>query len=354
MNVSLDASRIAHEFSLGDGFSYGNDVIISGKSGIQHKFDLVLTSKDDESVKIAVLQGTSDDLVDEIMKFNSMTDDCGIQLKALLVERTLESVESSLVNTYNISVLGPEPNKFEKPVFGIGRMDNSLRHLMKKGNVYMVSGAMGTGKTTISTQFLVQGARVGERGAIILTDTKGDEYISNAKKFSFEFEDLYKSGMLEVLELYREPSELKITISEGVNGAFNYVRKITEQIAMFVAEYNIKRLVIDPITPLLTEDNDLINHFFRAIAVDPCCMLVTSGIKGSGLSIYGLEEYYVSGLVKLEAEDLTGTVKKATVVKMRGGACDYTPFRYKITSGGIVPYSEEEQQVKPFFKRVVA
>ncbi len=354
MNSSTDVSKIAQEFSLGDSFSFENDVKITGGSGVKHHFDLVVTSKEDEKVKVACLRGTSHDLIDEIMRFNAMASDCSISLKALLVARNLDEVESNLAQTYNISVLGPGEGIEAESLFGIDSLDTPLRGIMRKGNVYMLSGGIGTGKTTLSTQFIVQGAKGGERGAIILTDTRGEEYISCAKSFSFKFGEYYKQGMIEVLDLSKNLLELKDRIKGNLNGARNYVHAVTRQIADIVAEYNIRRLVIDPVTPLIIEDNDFINLFVNSLTMKPTYVLMTSGLMKSDLSVYGLEEYYVSGLIKLEEDAENKDIKKASIVKMRGGTFDPKPYLLRICTDGMVPYREEDYSTKPLFRRVLS
>jgi len=71
---SVDIARIAEEFELDNEFTWGSNVKLTGKSGAVHKFDLVVTSKKDENVKVAVLHGISDDLVSDIMKFNAIAE----------------------------------------------------------------------------------------------------------------------------------------------------------------------------------------------------------------------------------------------------------------------------------------
>ena len=99
---SVDIARIAEEFELDNEFTWGSNVKLTGKSGALHKFDLVVTSKKDENVRIAVLHSISEDLVSDIMKFNAIASDCGISLKALVVEKDLDDTEVNLTHMYNI------------------------------------------------------------------------------------------------------------------------------------------------------------------------------------------------------------------------------------------------------------
>lgn len=334
---SINVQRVAEEFELDSEFTWAANAKLTGKSGAVHKFDLVVTSKKDENVKVAVLKGMSDDLVSDIMKFNAIAGDCGISLKALVVDKDLDQTESNLVHMYNIVTIDQRSSARPKSeIFGVKELDEALGGAMRKGFVYMISGKTGVGKTTTCTQFLVQGARVGERGAIILTDTRGSEYIANAKTFTFGFEEYYKEGTIEVIELSDRIRELKEGVLDSLKNREKYISKLTTEIARIVIESKITRLAIDPITPMIVENDDFVNQFMMSLAIPDTYMLVTSPVMKSDLSMYGIEEYFVSGVIKLEMEDTTSGIRKASIVKMRGGSYNPYPFFFKITPKGIV------------------
>jgi circadian clock protein KaiC len=352
---SSEIARIAEEFKLDNEFTWANDIKVTGKSGAVHKFDLVVTSKSDENIKIAVLRGMSDDLVDDIMKFNAVAADCGIQLKALVVDKDLDDTETNLTHMYNIVTI----DKRQKPkprseIFGFKELDDALAGAMKKGNVYMISGKTGVGKTTSCTEFLVQGARIGEKGAIILTDTRGAEYIANASTFSFGFDEYYKEGTIEVIELSDRIRELKEDVLESLKNRNKYIKKLTEEIKQVVVGSNISRLAIDPITPMLVDNDDFVNQFMMELAIPHTYILVTSPTMRSDLSMFGMEEYFVSGVIKLEIEDMPTGSRKATIVKMRGGAHSSSPIYFRITQKGIVSVEDTGAGAsRSVFKKVV-
>jgi circadian clock protein KaiC len=351
---SIDIARIAEEFELDNEFTWGSNVKLTGKSGAVHKFDLVVTSKKDENVKVAVLRGISEDLVSDIMKFNAIASDCGISLKALVIDKDLDDTEINLTHMYNIVTIDRRQEiRSKSDVFGVKELDDSLGGAMKKGNVYMISGKTGVGKTTTATQFLVQGARMGEKGAIILTDTRGAEYIANAKTFTFGFEEYYREGTIEVIELSDRIRELKEDVLESLKNRTRYINKLTGEINRIVVESNITRLVIDPLTPMIVENDDFVNQFIMSLAIPHTFVLVTSPVMKSDVSMYGIEEYFVSGVIKLEMEDPPAGIRKASIVKMRGGSYSPYPFYFKITTKGLVSsQSEKDLKGASIFKRV--
>jgi circadian clock protein KaiC len=62
-----------------------------------------------------------------------------------------------------------------KASMGVAGLDDVLAGGLRKRRVYLLEGSPGTGKTTIATQFLLEGARQGERGLYItLSETEAE------------------------------------------------------------------------------------------------------------------------------------------------------------------------------------
>ena len=350
----MDIYKVAQEFSFDEDFTYKINVALTGKSGLQHKFNVILTERNDDRNKIAILTDTSEDLVSDIMEFNANSRDGGVHQKAIILDRDLSKVESNLIRICNISVIKRAYDKEKSVIFGVNQLDENLGGLIKKGSIYMISGAPGTGKTALISQFLVEGAKKGEKGMVILTDMTGRDFISHVGTFSYGFKQYYKSGAIEVLEISNRILKMKADISTDFWSRNNYIRTLIGQIKTLVAEYEVTRLVIDPITPLLVADSDFLGQFFKVLPIPQTYMFVTSGTGKSDVSVFGMEEFFVSGLIKLEMDEPESEVKKASIVKMNGGGYNTNPFHFKIASRGIVPYDEDGNvRAGPLFNQVV-
>ena len=60
-----------------------------------------------------------------------------------------------------------EENVRERCPTGIESLDNILNGGIPRGNSVLITGAAGTGKTTLSIEFLVRGALMDEKGLYI-------------------------------------------------------------------------------------------------------------------------------------------------------------------------------------------
>src|SRR5438270_12397415 len=72
---------------------------------------------------------------------------------------------------------------------GVEGLDHILAGGLQRGRVYLIEGSPGTGKTTIATQFLLTGAKAGERGLYITLSETEDELRDSAASHGWSFDD---------------------------------------------------------------------------------------------------------------------------------------------------------------------
>jgi circadian clock protein KaiC len=76
-----------------------------------------------------------------------------------------------------------------KAATGVAGLDDILVGGLRRGRVYLVEGNPGTGKTTIATQFLFEGAARGERGLYITLSETEAELRESALSHGWDFAD---------------------------------------------------------------------------------------------------------------------------------------------------------------------
>ncbi len=77
----------------------------------------------------------------------------------------------------------------EKAATGIEGFDDILAGGLARGRVYLLEGSPGTGKTTVATQFLMEGARQGERGLYITLSETEEELRESARSHGWQIDD---------------------------------------------------------------------------------------------------------------------------------------------------------------------
>ncbi|MBN2127736.1 MAG: ATPase, partial [Candidatus Diapherotrites archaeon] len=83
---------------------------------------------------------------------------------------------------------------------GIGRLDKALNGGFPFGNVVLVSGGAGTGKSTFAMQFLINGATLfGEKGLYISTEQSKEELMKTAASYGWNIENLELNNKLKIV-----------------------------------------------------------------------------------------------------------------------------------------------------------
>src|SRR6185369_6893246 len=73
---------------------------------------------------------------------------------------------------------------------GIEGLDDILRGGLPRDRLYLVAGDPGTGKTTLGLQFLLEGARTGERGLYVALSETRDELEATARSHGWSLDAL--------------------------------------------------------------------------------------------------------------------------------------------------------------------
>lgn len=121
---------------------------------------------------------------------------------------------------------------------GIKGLDEILLGGVIKGNVVILEGMPGTGKTTLALEFLYRGAsEFDEPGLIVTFETSPEKLKRDAAGFGWDLEKLQSENKIKIV--YTSPSVLieELQTHDGV-------------LAREIRELGAKRVVIDGLTPL--------------------------------------------------------------------------------------------------------
>src|SRR5580658_10983893 len=82
----------------------------------------------------------------------------------------------------------------ERCITGIEGLDDILGGGVPRGNMVLVAGSVGTGKTTLCLEFLVRGAERGERSLFLSVTEASAKLIQNLSTFEFFRVSLVSDG----------------------------------------------------------------------------------------------------------------------------------------------------------------
>ena len=121
---------------------------------------------------------------------------------------------------------------------GIEGLDNILLGGIKQGNILLVEGAPGTGKTTLGLEFLYRGAvEFDQPGLVISFELSPQKLLRDAAGFGWDFEELERQNRLKII--YTSPLVL--------------LQELQSHDGLLMSEVNrigARRLLIDGLTPL--------------------------------------------------------------------------------------------------------
>lgn len=223
----------------------------------------------------------------------------------------------------------------EKVTTGIEGVDRLLSGGLPKGKSYLIAGEPGTGKTLFCIQYLLEGAKKGEKSIYISIDERPEHIIFDAESMGWPIRTYLEDGSLTIIDVTSYFSMPTIGKSDGID-----IDQIVRDILGHVKKIGASRLSIDPIAPLILTQQYLpeVSKYIRQLvfAVEDntnCTTLLTSYVPvGSGqLSQHGIEEFVASGIISLQiVKQHSKYIRTIWIRKIRGLKVDLSDYHYEI------------------------
>jgi circadian clock protein KaiC len=198
----------------------------------------------------------------------------------------------------------------ERITTGIAGLDELIEGGLIRGDIHMLAGGPGTGKTIFATNFAANAARVGERVVYATFEESAEYYRRNAKLLGVDVQALEREKRMTVLDL----EALRGTELE------NNVSLLVEA----VQESKGTVLVIDSLTALLLacetqfEMRTFMKSVYNSLKEKGITALMTVSLPNNSAGI-GLEGFMSDSVMLLE--NWTQGVEFRTrfvILKMRG------------------------------------
>lgn len=218
---------------------------------------------------------------------------------------------------------------------GIGGLDDILSGGIPRGNVILLEGSIGTGKTTMGVEFVYRGiTEFGESGLIVAFEESPEKMTRDALSFGWDLAALESSGKLKIIYTTREVFRQELQQTDSL---------LLEE----AAKIGARRIFIDGAASMLpqasTRDAREIFH------------ILAQGLQRENLTaIFALEatelhsadfpslaeESIADTVIRLRKEDLLrASARSVEIVKSRGHEFQMGRHSFRIVDGkGIEAY----------------
>src|SRR5687768_11090979 len=89
---------------------------------------------------------------------------------------------------------------YDRTSTGVPGLDDLIEGGFPANRVILVRGQTGTGKTTLITQFLMEGVTRAEPGVLVSVDQKPHHVVDDAAQFRWDVQDAAARGLLSLLD----------------------------------------------------------------------------------------------------------------------------------------------------------
>jgi circadian clock protein KaiC len=267
----------------------------------------------------------------------SVADSTGIKWTDEVEARTPHLVNSSFADYYRATQMSMSP----RVKTGVVELDKMLSGGFMRGDVVLLAGGAGTGKSTLGMQYLIEGTKEGEHGIYLTFEELPDQLYRDALNMGWDIKQLENEDKLRVIctspDVLVEPSGVQVILERPIK------------------EIDARRIVVDSLTHLgmfvKSQDMRLVLYrivmFFKTKHLSS--LLCWEASQKMGQSFAVSEEgisFLTDCIVLLKFIEIESGIRKGVVVlKMRGSQHDKSLREYVITSNGIkvsTPFMEYE------------
>jgi len=235
---------------------------------------------------------------------------------------------------------------------GIPGLDKLLTGGLPKGRIILLTGGPGTGKTILSSQFLVNGILdYEEPGVYVSLDENKQHVCEEMMDFGWDLPDLENHKQLIFLEaspIRYLPAEIKV--GKVIVGRREFsMATLIEMIRTSVRDIDAKRIVVDPVTTLVfqyegqIQQRNALVELMEALADTGATCIITTELRRPGFErMLDYEEYLAHGVILLQQLQVGKSLLRVIQIeKMRKTPVDNQPRPYRITDTGIEVFPRE-------------
>jgi len=217
----------------------------------------------------------------------------------------------------------PEPDLVKT---GIKGLDNVLFGGIPRGNIILVAGTAGTGKTTLGVEFVYRGAReFDEPGVIVLFEVAPDKLIRDAALFGWDLRELERDRRLKIVFTTRQVFQQELLQADSV-------------LLAEAAEIGARRLFVDGLVRLGEPNGGEPREAFHLLAEglhrENLTAMLALESTFADPAARAPEEFVADTILKLSIEPVQRAVLRSLeVVKSRGHEYALGRHSFRIVNG---------------------
>lgn len=231
-------------------------------------------------------------------------------------------------------LFGPVPAPEQRISIGVPAVDQLMGGGIPRGDVVLLFGPVGSGKSVLADHFIMAGIRAGEPGVIAMFDERPQQVVQRGKRFGYEMEADARAGLLRFVHVR------PVDLSPG---------EMLYEIERAVDEIGARRVILDSLAGLEVALAPTFRDEFR----ESLCRLVES-LVGRGITVLVTAEivesyqelqispqhpisFAIDDLILQRYVEIDGTLQKLlTIVKMRSGSHSHEFHAYDVGPDGFV------------------
>ena len=213
---------------------------------------------------------------------------------------------------------------------GISGLDTILANGIPRGNVILLEGAIGTGKTTLGVEFVYRGASLyGEPGIIVLFEVSPEKLVRDAARFGWDLPALERQHKLKIIFTTRPVFRQELQQADSL---------FLEE----AAKMGARRIFVDGVAGIIggsggPEPRDAFHVLVEGLQREQLTAVLAveaSAFNNGGPPASLPEESIADTVVRLRMEDMSrATVRSIEIVKSRGHDFQMGRHSFRIVDG---------------------
>ena len=214
---------------------------------------------------------------------------------------------------------------------GIAGLDDILGGGIPRGNLTLVEGTIGTGKTTLGLEFIFRGAtEFNEPGLIVLFEVSPDKVIRDAARFGWDLPELERQGRLKIVFTMRQVFEQEMQQADSL---------LLEE----AGKIGARRIFIDSFGRLASNNHNNISKDPREafhILVEGLhrenltAIVATEAVPDARLAAPTPEDFIADTILLLRVEPVErAVIRSIEIVKSRGQEYQMGRHSFRIIDG---------------------